>query len=143
MKSKYITADDFKAYWGIDLESELKTNDNPSDEIDAFLHRVEVRIATHLDAKFYRNVDMEYPNFTDYQKEHYKYALLEQAHYMLTQGDLASDSGYDVNEGEKISRGKIKSIYFSEPCIEHLILCNLWCRKIRNRARGGLNGWYY
>ena len=31
MKSKYITSDDFKAYWGIDLEVELKTNDNPSD----------------------------------------------------------------------------------------------------------------
>lgn len=143
MKTKYINKDDFKAFWGIDLEAELKTNDNPSDEVDSFLRRVEIRIATHLDAKFYRNIDDEYPTLTDYQKEHYKYALLEQAHYMLTQGDLASDSGYDVNDGEKASRDKLKSIYFSEPCIEHLILSGMWCRKIRNRSRGGLNGWLY
>lgn len=143
LKSKYITKDDFKEYWGIDLEVELKTNDNPSDEVDAFLFRIETRIATHLDAKFYRNVDMEYPKFSDYQKEHYKFALLEQAYYVLTQGDLSTDSGFDINEGEKIDRSKIKSIYFSENAIEHLILCGLWCRKIRNRSRGGLNGWYY
>lgn len=143
MKTKYINADDFKQFFGIDLEAELKTNDNPSDEVDSFLNRIEVRMSTFIDCQFYRNVDKEYPTLTDYQKQHYKYALLEQAYYVLTQGDLSVDSGYDVQEGEKASRTHLNNIKFSSNAIEHLILCGFWNRKIRNRFRGGFGGWMY
>lgn len=142
MKTKYINEDDFKAYFGIDLEAELKVNDNPSDEVDSFLHRIEVRIATYLDANFYKNVDREYPNLTDYQKEHYKFALLEQAYYVLTQGDLSVDSGYDVNEGQKVDRKVLHNIKIADNTKEHLILCGFWNRKIKNKARGGLDVWW-
>ena len=72
LKTKYITADDFKQYFGIDLEVELKTNDNPSDEVNAFLKRIENRMGAFINARFYKNVDIDYKHFTDYQKEHYK-----------------------------------------------------------------------
>ena len=101
LKTKYITADDFKQYFGIDLEAELKTNDNPSDEVNAFLKRIENRMGAFINARFYKNVDIDYKHFTDYQKEHYKLALLEQANYVLTQGDVSVDSGYDIESGSE------------------------------------------
>ena len=142
LKTKYINADDFKMYFGIDLEAELKEDDNPSNTVNAFLLRVEKRIASYLDANFYRNVDFEYPKFTDYQKEHYKLALLEQANYVLTQGDISVDSGYSIDEGIKASRSQLHALKISDNAKEELILCGLWCRKIKNRARSGLDGWW-
>lgn len=143
LKSKYITAEDFKAYFGIDLNAELKEDDNPSNTVNAFLIRVEDRIEGYLDATFYRRVEREYPTFTDYQKKRYKLALLEQAYYVLTQGDISRDSGYSLEEGIKASRGQINSIKISDNTKEELLLCGLWCRKIRNRSRGGLDEWLY
>ena len=143
LKSKYITADDFKMYFGIDLDHELKSDDNPSNTSNAFLYRIETRIASFLDANFYRNVDMEYGEFTDYQKLHYKLALLEQAYYVLTQGDISVDSGYSMEEGLKASRKDLHTLKISDNAKEELLLCGLWCRKIKNRARGELDGWFY
>lgn len=143
LKSKYITLNDFKQYFGIDLTNELKTDDNPSNTANAFLHRVETRLASFINANFYRNVDMEYPKFTDYQKEHYKLALLEQAYYVLTQGDISSDSGYDVDSGPKATRTQLHAIKIADNTKEELMLCGLWCRKIQNRSRGGFDDWLY
>lgn len=144
LKTKYITADDFKQYFGIDLEAELKEDDNPSNTVNAFLLRIETRMETFLDANFYRNIEREFPNFTDYQKKHYKLALLEQAYYVLTQGDISVDSGYNFEEGIKASREQLHTIKISDNCKEELLLCGLWCRKIRNKIRGGFNdGWLY
>lgn len=56
-------------------------------------------MATFIDAEFFRKVDEEYPNFTDYQKQHYQLALLEQAIYVFKNGDISVDSGYDYDEG--------------------------------------------
>lgn len=142
LKTKYITADDFKQYFGIDLEAELKTNDNPSNEVTAFLKRIENRMCAFINARFYKNVDIDYKHFTDYQKEHYKLALLEQANYVLTQGDVSVDSGYDIESGVKADRKILDSIKISSNAIDELILCGLWNRKIKNRGRGALDGWW-
>lgn len=142
LKTKYITADDFKMYFGIDLEAELKTNDNPSDEVNAFLLRIENRMCAFINANFYKNVDIDFKKFTDYQKEHYKLALLEQANYVLTQGDISVDSGYDVESGIKASREDLVKISISPNARNELILCGLWNRKIKNRGRGALDGWW-
>ena len=142
LKSKYITADDFKMYFGIDLEAELKEDDNPSNTVNAFLLRIENRMETFLDANFYRKIEFEHPKFTDYQKKHYKQALLEQAYYVLTQGDLSVDSGYNIEEGIKASRNQIHNLKIADNAKEELLLCGLWCRKIKNRARSGLDGWW-
>lgn len=142
LKSKYITADDFKMYFGIDLDAELKDDDNPSNKVNAFLLRIEDRLASFIDANFYRQVDFEYPSFSDYQKKHYKLALLEQAYYVLYNSDISNDSGYSVNEGLKISREEVHKLKIGDNTKEELLLCGLWCRKIKNRARSGLDGWW-
>ena len=142
LKTKYITKEDFKLYFGIDLEVEMRDDDNPSNKVDAFIKRWEDRVASYCNANFYRNIDTEFPKFTDYQKEHYKLALLEQCYYAFTQGDLSVDSGYSVDEGIKADRTYLHKIKIADNTKEELILCGIWCRHIKNRGRGGLDGWW-
>ena len=137
--TKYISVDEFKAYFGIDLEAELKNSANPSDTANAFLKRIEDRIATFLDANFYRNVDLEYPDFTDYQKEHYARALLEQAIYIFRNGDISVDSGYNYDNGQVADSRVIEMKSIAPNCKQELLLCGLWCRKIKGRRA---NTWY-
>lgn len=141
IKTKYITPDDFTQYFGIDLDLELKSSANPSDTAEAFLLRIENRIATYLDAQFYRQVDEEYPEFTDYQKEHYSLALLEQAIYVFKNGDISQDSGYDYERGEITSNNVLTEKTIAPNCKRELLLCGLWCRKVKGRrTRGIWNG---
>lgn len=131
IKTKYITPDDFRDYFGIDLTLELKNTDNPSNTADAFIMRVEDRLASFIDAYFYRKVDEEYPHFTDYQKEHYSRALLEQALYVFKNGDISVDSFLNYDEGEKASNDTIIKKIIAPNCRQELLLCGLWCRKFK------------
>ena len=141
LNTKYITLDDFKIYFGIDLTAQLKDDDNASNKGEAFLRRIENRVAAFIDANFYRNVDLEFPEFSDYQKEHYKLALLEQAIYVFKNGDISVDSGYDYERGIVADRGKISGIAIAENAKQELMLCGLWCRKILSRRRSSYFGW--
>lgn len=140
IRTKYITPDDFKEYFGIDLELELKSTGNPSNTANAFIMRIENRIATFLDAEFYRRVDEEYPEFSDYQKEHYQRALLEQAMYVFQNGDISVDSGYNFDEGEKASNDTIIKKIIAPNCKQELLLCGLWCSKIQGGRWRGIWG---
>jgi len=140
IKTKYITPDDFKAYFGIDLEFELKNSGNPSDTANAFLLRIENRLATFIESNFYRNIEAEYPTFTDYQKLHYSYALLEQALYVFKNGDISVDGGYDYEQGEIASNETILKKSIAPNCRQELLLCGLWCRKIRGYRNRGIWG---
>lgn len=143
IQTKYITADELLAYSGIDIRQQLKDDDNPSNTANAFLLRVETRMSAFLDAQFYRNVDQEYPSFTDYQKEHYKYALLEQCIYVLRNGEISTDSGYDPEQGLKASEGSLKSLSIAPNAKDQLMLCGLWCRHIKPRGRTLDGDWLY
>ena len=126
LQTKYISLDDFKDYFGIDLVEELGTTENAI----GFLKRIEDRMEVYLDSNFNKHIEREYPHFSDNQKEHYKLALLEQAIYIWRNGDVSVDSGYDIESGEKVSRGKIKEISIATNSIDHLRMCGLWNRSI-------------
>lgn len=140
LQSKYITPDDFLTYFGIDLGSQLKGNANPSDKANAFLKRIEDRMEAYLNANFFKLVTDEYPRFSDFQKEHYKLALLEQAIYVFRNGDISVDSGYEPDEGIKISRHAINEITLAPNTINHLRLTGLWTRHIGSQV-GFLDAW--
>lgn len=131
IKTKYITPDDFKAYFGIDLHLALCTNDNPSDADIAFIYRIEKRVETYINSMFNRIIEREYPEFTDYQKEHYQLALLEQAKYVFKNGEISEDSGLDYERGEVLSNRTIDTKTIAPNCKKELILCGLWDRNIR------------
>ena len=124
LQTKYITLDEFKEYFGIDLTEAFKTVEYAK----AFLKRIEDRLSTFVDANFNRNIDKLYPDFTDYQKEHYKLALLEQCIYIYRNGDISVDSGYDPEKGE-IARPERYAI--APNCKQNLILCGIWNRCVK------------
>lgn len=140
LNTRNITLDDFRDWSGIDLRAQLKGDDNPSNTAQAFLERVTYRLETYLDAAFYRNAAREYPTFTDYQKEHYKHALLEQVLYVFKNGDISADSGYDPDKGEVASNSTLAQKAIAPNARQELMLCGLWCRKINpaNRRHWGV-----
>ena len=124
LQSKYITLDEFNEYFNIDLRSTFGTDEKAW----MFLKRIEDRLATFVDANFNRNIERLYPEFTDYQKEHYKLALLEQAIYVFRNGDISVDSGYDPEKGE-IARPERYAI--APNCKQNLIVCGIWNRCVK------------
>lgn len=140
-KTRYITKDDFKAYFGIDLDMELQDDSNLSNKAEAFLCRVENRLTSFINANLARNIDNEYFGLSDYQKEKFKLALLEQAYYVFKNGDISSDSGYDTENGIIANKDDLKDITISRNAIDILIDAGIWCRKIR--SRGGMYGYWY
>ncbi len=134
IKTQYITPDDFKQYFGIDLAARLKGDANPSDKANAFLKRIEDRMEAYLNAQFFKNVKMEYIEMSDFQKEKYRLALLEQAIYVFKNGDISVDSGYDPDEGLKISPHAKNELVLAPNAINNLRLCGIWTRHIGSRG---------
>ena len=137
LMTKYISIDEFNAYFApLDLRAEFGTEEVAL----AFLKRIEDRLATFCDSCFNRNIDRLYPEFTDYQKEHYKLALLEQAIYIHRNGDISVDSGYDPEHGE-VARPERYAI--APNCKQNLILCGIWNRCVKPPHTIFGPGWWF
>ena len=63
LQTKYISLDEFQEYFQIDLRAEFGTEEAAL----AFLKRIEDRLETFVDSNFNANVNMRWPNFTQYQ----------------------------------------------------------------------------
>ena len=127
LQTRYISLDEFNEYFCIDLRAEF------GEEIKAlaFLKRIEDRLETFVDSNFNANVAQRWPVFTQYQKYHYKHALLEQAIYVFKNGDISVDSGYDPERGHIADTQK----YIIAPnCKAELRLCGVWNRNIPNMS---------
>ena len=132
-----------KEYTGIDLIEELAGDSNPSNKADSFLFRVEVRMETFVEVNTYKRLDTEYRKFTDYQKLHYKFALLEQALYVFKNSDISVDSGYDPNTGIIANKNTLKSISLAPNARNELILCGLFDRHIRSKRSIEWGTWWW
>ena len=138
IQTKYITPDELFSYSGINFEKALQNSDNPSDTVEAFINRVEVRMETFLNANFFKNITEEWYRFSDYQKLHYKYALMEQCIYVFRNSDLSTDSGYEPESGEVINIHKLHNLSIAPNAREHLELCGLWSAHIGPTATNGI-----
>lgn len=118
MEPKFITKNDFFRYHNINLEEKLKGGANPSNKVDAFLFKVERRVMTYIDNNSFRNYDFD--KLKGDTLEAFQLALLEQALYMYKNGDLAMDSGYDMEKGIIAPGRELKKIIICEPTIEIL-----------------------
>ena len=126
--TKYITLDEFNDYFPeINLIEHLGSERNAL----AFLKRIEDRMETFIGANFDKNVERIYARFTDYQKEHYKRALLEQAIYVFKNSDISVDSGYDIDRGVVANIETLKKLAIAPNSKQELVLCGLWSRHIR------------
>ncbi len=119
-KTRYITADEFKQYFGIDLQIELPNGDNESGKVAAYLTRIENRLEAWINANYFYNVTQFWETLNNNQKEQYKYALLEQAYYVLRMGDISVDSGYDKERGVVAGRSTINELSVAPNAMLHL-----------------------
>lgn len=119
-KTRYITADEFKQYFGIDLQIELPNGDNESGKVAAYLARIENRLEAWINANYFYNVTQFWETLNNNQKEQYKYALLEQAYYVLRMGDISVDSGYDKERGIIAGRSTINELSVAPNAMLHL-----------------------
>lgn len=134
INSRYITKDDYFEKWGEDLSIILPSGDNESNKVERFLELVEDRLSCYVMQTTHKDIDLIYPHFTDFQKTRYKKALLEQALYMVKNGDIGSDSGYDPNRGLVATNGTLKAIEISRPAIGQLERCGLFDRRIAGNS---------
>lgn len=142
LQTKYITPDEFRDYFGIDLAI-LRDDTNPSNKQMAFLKRIEDRMEAMIDAQCFRKVSVEYPSFSEYQKECYKKALLEQAIYVYKNGDISVDSGMDPERGVIVDTQTLRNLSLAPNAKQYLQLCGLWSKKIRMSDWAGSGLWMW
>lgn len=137
--TKYITPSDYLNYFGENLDLVLPDDDmSDSRKAERFLTTVEDDVSLFLATKCFKRIDEEFGKMTDYQKDCYKKALLNQARYKIKNGDIANDSGYDPTSGIVASQNDLKSLQLSSKTLDYLRLAGLYNRNII--ASGG--GWF-
>ena len=130
---KFVTPDDFFNYTGRSLDAILQPNENESNKSNLFLKNVEEDLmfrVDHLSFRVYR-----WDNLTDYQLNCLKRAIIKQAEYVLRNGDLMTDSGYDIEKGKVITRAEIEESGLCVPVTDALQSCGLLNRVIENYYR--------
>ena len=137
IQTRYITADEFTEYFGINLAEELKDTANASDKVNAFIARTEDRLEAYLNATFFKLVSDCWPVFTDNQKLWYKKALLEQCYYTFKNGDISADSGYESDKGIIANPEQLKKLVIAPNAKHYLKLTGLWSGHI---GTGGFFG---
>ena len=124
--AKYCTPDDYKDYFGEDLNLILGGKQNESNKANAFLTQEEDVVESFINANFSYTVESEYPTVSDFQKKHWKLAILWQANYNLYAGAMHSRSGFVEDKGFVATPSRIESAIISPQAREHLIQCGLW-----------------
>lgn len=139
IQTRYITLDEFAEYF---VDTDLRTQLGTDESALAFMRRIEDRMETFLAVNFHQYIDREFARFTDYQKRHYKRALLEQAIYIFRNGDITVDSGYDLDRGVIADINTLNKIAIAPNAKQELMLCGLWDRNL-NGARGSEVWWIW
>lgn len=131
IKSKYLSADEFYEMSGIDLNAVLKDDFNPSTKADRFIIDRENELETFVLANYHKSVKKFWECKTnDFQKEHFKRAIMYQCKYVLINGDIANDSGFDFDEGVKAKQVDLYTKSISRQAIDELRICGLANRTI-------------
>lgn len=138
VQNKYVSLDEFKQYSGYDLEQMLGEGAIP------FVNRTEIRLEAFLEARLFQKVSQLYPTFSDYQKVCYKYAIMEQMIYIIVNGDISVDAGYDIDSLKLINNEQKLKKVIAPNAIDQLMNCGLWTLKMRNYGRDNLFplGWF-
>ena len=135
LKPTFITGDDYKMFWGKDLKEILPNGTNEAYKVDLFLFRRELEIKDVIDEKTFRRFDWDKLN--DLQLKYMKLALLYQAEYVIRNGELSTDSGYDTVSGVKTPAGKVEDMVICPEARKMLQNGGLWNMQIKNHIRYG------
>jgi len=129
--TKYITRQDYKDFSGIDLQLELKDNDDASNKVNIFLSQIENWCETHIQYVTAQKIDF---NLLEPESlVHFKKGVLYQTQYVLRNGDLTTDSGYNPEAGPIVEPNFLQAISLSPNAKMEFMLAGLYTRKLRPR----------
>ena len=129
----FITPNDYTNYTGKNLQKKFSGNNNISNAADLFLMQIEDRILAKIDEMSFRTTDFN--QLTEYQIENLQKAIIEECEYIMRNSDIFTDSGYDLERGEIISKEKLKNLELCNIAETYLRNCGLLNQKIGNRKR--------
>lgn len=136
LQTKYITIDEVEEYY-----PECKMREGLGEQgALAVVKRQEDFIESFINSNFNKNINNEYPVFSEYQKEKYKLALIEQVMYVFLNGEISVDSGYDQERGI-ITPDLLKKM-IAPKTIMHLRECGIWNRVIGGNKNFDILGWF-
>jgi hypothetical protein len=129
--TKYVTKEDFKEFSGIDLELELRDKDDSGNKVVIFIKGIENWIETYI--QFHTGKKYDFTQLTSEQLEHFKKGLLYQIEYVLRNGNISNDSGYNPEAGSLVEPNFLNRISLSENAKMEFVMAGLWTRKLRSK----------
>ena len=104
---KYITKEEYRAAKGVDLDLELKNNDDPTNKAKRFIKEWTDWCAEHLIANYRAYILWEWPDegdptnplLTEERQRLFREGCIEQMDYILSTGDIARASGVNQDLG--------------------------------------------
>lgn len=129
----FVKPSDYFNYHGVDLNEELQTNSNESNKSNIFLMKLEDKLINRMDFIACRTKRLD--RLSNYQKECLQKAILIQAEYVLRNGDVSTDSGYDSEKGKIISIDDLIQIQVCPSSYEFLMNSGVWSRVFVNKFR--------
>ena len=134
--TKYITRDDYRYFSGIDLEIELKDNDDSSNKVNMFISRIEDWCENYLQYNTGQKID--YSKLEPESLNYFKKGIMYQIEYVLRNGDMSNDSGYNPESGGITEPNYLQNISLAPNAKMVFMLGGLYSRKIRSKY-----GWKY
>ena len=129
----FVKPADYLNYHGVDLNEELQVQANESNKANIFLMKLEDKLITRMDFVACRVKSLD--RLSEYQRECIQKAILIQAEYVLRNGDLATDSGYDIEKGKIISIEELIKIQICQSSYEYMMNSGVWIRVFVNKIR--------
>jgi hypothetical protein len=128
---KYITKDQYREFTGIDLGLELRDLDDSSNKVNIFINSIENWCETFL--AYHSTKELNLDELSDKQKKHYTRAIMYQIQWVLRNGDISSDSGYDPNQGPVVDVSYLRKITLAPNALMEFNLAGVLSRKVRTQ----------
>lgn len=130
---RFVKPADYFNYHGVNLDEELQTSANESNKSNIFLMKLEDKLINTMDFTACRVQSLNH--LSEYQKECLQKGILTQAEYVLRNGDISTDSGYDLDKGTITSMDNLIKIKICPSAYEFLMNSGIWSRVFVNRPR--------
>lgn len=126
---KYVTKDQYREFSGIDLGLELRDLDDTSNKVNIFINSIENWCETFL--AYHSTRELKLDEITAEQLAHFKRGVMYQIQWILRNGDITSDSGYNPEQGPVVDVSYLRKISLSPNAQMEFNLAGVLSRKVR------------